>query len=228
METFHKFEGIDYVNNFAKRINSVHQLVTDNLEGFIKQNMFIIDLGGGPGIGAKIIDGFGKKVQVLNIEPSNNVNTIPELQWVEYGTLSMSFTEAQQHQFSQKADIVLMISSAHEMALSYGKSSSDNKRLFFSDLTNFLSKNLNPGGYLCIGFPNYLSGVGVEEVQEQRRFTESLLGHSHPPEEFFSVEEFSNGLGLKLEIQKSMPMILGSELAHQTKLVANFVVFKNK
>jgi hypothetical protein len=227
METFHKFEGIDYVNNFAKRINSVHQLVADNLEGFIKPNMFIIDLGGGPGIGAKIIDGFGKQVHVLNIEPSNNVNTVPELQWVEYDTLSMSFTEAQQHKFSQKADLILMISSAHEMALSYGKSSNENKRLFFSDLTKFLSNNLNIGGYLCIGFPNYINGVGVEEVQEQRSFTDSLLGHSHPPDEFFSVQEFSNGLGFILEINESKPMILASESADQTKLVANFVVFKN-
>jgi hypothetical protein len=227
METFHKFEGIDYVNNFAKRINSVHQLVIDNLEGFIKQNMFIIDLGGGPGIGAKIIDGFGKKVQVLNIEPSNNVNTIPELQWVEYNTLSMSFTEAQQHRFSQKADLILMISSAHEMALSYGKSSNENKHLFFRDLTKFLSKNLIAGGYLCIGFPNYINGVGIEEVQEQRSFTDSLLGHSHPPDEFFSVQEFSNGLGFIIEIHESKPMILASESVDQTKLVANFVVFKN-
>lgn len=227
METFHKFEGIDYVNNFAKKINSVHQLVTDNLKGFIKPNMFIIDLGGGPGIGAKIIDGFGKKVQVLNIEPSNNVNTVPELQWVEYDTLPMSFAEAQQHKFSQKADLILMISSAHEMALSYGKSSGENKRLFFSDLTNFLSQNLIVGGYLCIGFPNYKNGVGIEEVQEQRSFTDSLLGHSHPPDEFFSVEEFSNGLGLRLEINESKPMILASESLDQTKLVANFVVFKN-
>ncbi len=55
MENFKKFEGIGYVNNFAVKINSMHQLVAENLNELINaDNLSIIDIGGGPGIVAKI------------------------------------------------------------------------------------------------------------------------------------------------------------------------------
>jgi hypothetical protein len=65
MDNFQKFEGIDYANNFAKKINSMHRLVEKHLIEIINSDhLNIIDIGGGPGIGASIIDKFEKNVSV--------------------------------------------------------------------------------------------------------------------------------------------------------------------
>ena len=45
MENYKKFEGIDYANDFAVKINSMHQLVAKNLREIISSdglNIFAI------------------------------------------------------------------------------------------------------------------------------------------------------------------------------------------
>lgn len=226
MENFQKFEGINYVNNFAKKINSVHQLVEKNLQKFLPENSIVLDLGGGPGIGAKIIEKTNKKAKVYNIEPSNNVETIPDLKKVEYKAIKLSFKEALDYEFDQKADVLLMVSAAHEIALSNKKSNKENKTEFFKEIKDFIDKNIKPDGLVFIGFPNYKPEVSSEEVLKQRQFVDSLLGHSHPPEEFFTVKEFSEGLSLKPFVFEQQPMTLAGESDEETKLMANFIGFR--
>lgn len=55
--------------------------------------------------------------------------------------------------------------------------------MFLNDLNEFIRKNLKKNGYLVFGFPNYRKGASEIEISRQRKFTESLMGHSHPPEE---------------------------------------------
>jgi hypothetical protein len=227
MENFQKLEGIDYTNNFAKKINSMHQLVAKNLQEIIKSdNVCIFDLGGGPGIGASIIDRFEKKVRVINIEPSVNIEEIPNLKYVEYLPLKLSFKDALEYQFPYKADIFLMISAAHEIALSNGKSSFENKEIFYMNLNIFLKKNANPNALLSIGFPNYKIGATEREVLNQREFIDSSIGHSHPPDEFFTIKEFSTAFSTEAILFDQTPMILSGQTEEETTLVANFAVFK--
>ena len=227
MENFQKFEDIDYVNNFAIKINSIHQLVSMNLQRIItSDNLNIIDIGGGPGIGAKIIDKLEKNVKVINIEPSSNGEEIPDLKNVEYSTLKLSFNEALDFQFPWKADMFLMISAAHEISLSNGKSSKENKEVFFQDIKNFLKINSKPDSIISIGFPNYRIGVTEEEVSAQREFVDSLMGHSHPPEEFFTIEEFKTAFVAEPIIFDQTPMVLTGQTENETKLAANFAVFR--
>lgn len=227
MENFQKFEGIDYVNNFAKKINSMHQLVAKNLIEIIKSDdLNIFDIGGGPGIGASIIDRFGKTARVINIEPSVNIEEIPNLKYVEYVPLKLSFKEALEYKFPWKADLFLMISAAHEIALSNGKSSFENKEIFYKNLTEFLKKNSNPNALLTIGFPNYKIGVTEQEIVKQREFVDTLIGHSHPPEEFFTIKEFSTAFSSEPILYDKTPMILSGQSEEETKLMANFAVFK--
>lgn len=75
-----------------------------------------------------------------------------------------------------------MISAAHEISLSNGKSPFENKELFYEDLKDFVKKNSNPNALLAIGFPNYKTGVTDEEILKQREFVDAVIGHSHPPE----------------------------------------------
>lgn len=227
MGNFQKFEGIDYVNNFAKKINSMHQLVAKNLNKIItNNNLKIIDIGGGPGIGAKIIDKLGKSAILINAEPSNNIDEIPDLKFVEYSTVQLTFNEALKHQFPWQADILLLISAAHEISLSNGKTAKENKEIFFLNIKEFIKTNAKPDTLISIGFPNYKIGATEEEVLKQREFVNSLMGHSHPPEEFFTIEELTTAFSATPMIFEQTPMILTGQTEKETKLMANFVVFK--
>ncbi len=227
MENFKKFEGIDYINNLATNINSMHQLVAKNLTGIIiSDNLNIIDIGGGPGLVAKKIDEIGKSVKVLNIEPSNNIEEIPDLNNIEYSTLKLSFKDALEYQFPWKADLFLMISAAHEISLSNGMSSKENKEIFFKDIKDFIKSNSKPNALIIIGFPNYKIGVTEEEVIRQREFIDSLMGHSHSPEDFFSIDEFSSAFSAEPILFEQTPMVLMGQSVDETMLNANIAVFK--
>ncbi|MCE8427826.1 MAG: hypothetical protein J5U19_05480, partial [Candidatus Methanoperedens sp.] len=69
MDSITKFNGIDYANTFAKRISVMHELVKNFISCILNKGDVIIDIGGGPGIGAKIIETLGIEATVINIEP---------------------------------------------------------------------------------------------------------------------------------------------------------------
>ena len=226
MDGFTKFDGIDYANTFAKRISVMYELVKDVLSGQLRKGDEIIDLGGGPGMGARIIDELGIEATVTNIEPSTTIHNVPKLSFVKYIPLKMSFKEALVARMPYKASCLLMVSSEHEIALCNGRTPLENKKEFIHDMNEFIHKNLKKKGCLVIGFPDYRKGATDTEITRQRRFTESLLGHSHPPEEFFTVEEFSAAFGIQPAVFVQKPMILAGEKPEETMLIANIAVFK--
>lgn len=227
MENFKKFEAVDYTNDFAVKINAMHKLVAKNLTRFIDSDgLTITDIGGGPGVGAALIDKIGKNVRVINIEPSNNVNEVPELKYVKYSALKMSLKEALAYEFQSKADFFLMVSAAHEIALSNGLHARGNKEMFFSDIKTFLKTNANPQAVFAIGFPNYKKNVTDEEVAMQRDFVNSAMGHSHPPEEFFTIHEFIHAFAADPVFFEQVAMPIKGQTEDETKLMANFAVFK--
>ncbi|MFZ3166148.1 MAG: hypothetical protein WA130_00945 [Candidatus Methanoperedens sp.] len=94
MDSITKFDGTDYANTFAKKINIMHELVKSVLPGQLKEGDDIIDLGGGPGMGARIIEELGIKATLINIEPSTTIYDVPRLSLVKYIPLKMTFKEA--------------------------------------------------------------------------------------------------------------------------------------
>ena len=228
METFEKFDGIDYANTFARRISVMHELVKEILSGQLRKRDVIIDIGGGPGMGARIIDELGIEATVINIEPSTTINDVPQLSFVKYIPLKMTFREALDTHIPYPGSCLLMVSSEHEIALCNGRTPVENKKEFFHDLNEFICKNLKKNGCLVIGFPNYRKGASKKEIARQRKFTESLLGHSHPPEELFTIEEFSAGFDTQPDVFIQKPMTLADEKPGETILMANVAVFKIK
>lgn len=227
MDSITKFDGIDYTNTFAKKISVMHESVKNVLSGQLSTGDKIIDIGGGPGMGARMIDGLGMEATVTNIEPSTTIYDVPHLSLVKYIPLKMSFKEALEAQMPCTADCLLMVSSEHEIALCNGRTSRENKKIFFEDLNKFIHKNLKRNGILVFGFPNYRKGASEAEIARQRRLTESLLGHSHPPKDYFTVEDFSSALGMQPVVFIQKPMILGDEKPEETILMANIAVFKS-
>ena len=142
MESITKFDGIDYANTFAKKINVMHELVKSVLSGQLSEGDVIIDLGGGPGMGARIIEELGIKATLINIEPSTTIYDIPQLSLVKYIPLKMTFKEALDAQMPCTASCLLMVSSEHEIALYNGGKANENKKIFLGDLNKFIHKNL--------------------------------------------------------------------------------------
>ena len=228
MDSITKFESIDYANTFAKKINVMHELVKSVLPGQLKEGEVIIDLGGGPGMGARIIEELGIKTTLINIEPSTTIYDVPRLSLVKYIPLKMTFKEALDAQMPCIASCLLMVSSEHEIALCNGGTANENKKIFLEDLNKFIHKNLKKNGSLVFGFPNYRKGASKTAINRQRRLTESILGHSHPPEELFTVDEFSEAFGARPDVFIQKPMNLASEDPEETILMANVVIFKMK
>ncbi len=86
--------------------------------------------------------------------------------------------------------------------------------------------HLKKNGSIVIGFPNYRKGASSAEISSQRKFTESLVGHSHPAEEFFTVDEFSEAFRKQQDIFIQKPMTLSDERPERTILRANVAVFR--
>lgn len=227
MDKISKFDGIDYIKSYASKISTMHELIKTLLQDHVCDGDIIIDIGGGPGMGARIIDDLGKKAVVINIEPSTTIYDVPRLSTVEYISLRMSLKEALDAHMPYTPDCLLMVSSAHEIALCNNAQASENKRLFFQDLNIFIKKNLKPNGTIIIGFPNYYKGATQSEIDRQRKLTESVFGHSHPSNEFFLLEEFSVALDMQPIVHIQTRMNIAPSSSQKTVLMANGVVFNN-
>jgi hypothetical protein len=114
----------------------------DVLPGQLNNGDCIIDIGGGPGIGAKIIDDIGIEATLVNIEPSTTIYDIPKLSLVKYIPLKLTFKEALDAKMPCAANCLLIVSSEHEIALCNGQTPEENKKIFFEDLNKFIQKNL--------------------------------------------------------------------------------------
>ena len=87
MDNITKFNGVDYTNTFATRIGVMHELVKEVLSKQISNGDHVIDIGGGPGMGARIIDSLGIMASVTNIEPSTTIHDVPRLLHVKYNPM---------------------------------------------------------------------------------------------------------------------------------------------
>ena len=128
----------------------MHELVKNVLLGQLNKGDHIIDMGGGPGIGARIIDEMGIQATVTNIEPSTTIEDVPQLSFVKYIPLKLSFKEALDAQMPCTANCLLMVSSEHEIALCNGRTSKENKKIFFEDLNKFVCKNLKKNANVAV------------------------------------------------------------------------------
>jgi len=225
MNNITKFNGVDYTNTFATKISVMHELVKEVLSTQISNGNRVIDIGGGPGMGARIIDSLGIMTSVVNIEPSTTIHDVPRLLHVKYIPMQMSLKEALGVRMPFPAECILVVSAAHEIALCNNSSASKNKEIFSSEINQFIRKNLEPEGIIVVGFPNYRKGASSAEIAKQRRITELNLGHSHPAEELFTVEEFSNIFGTKPSVFIQRPMNIDPGNPDGTILMANVAVF---
>jgi|GEM_PF-1195120 len=226
MDNITKFNGVDYTNTFATRIGVMHELVKEVLSTQISKGDCVIDIGGGPGMGARIIDSMGIVASVVNIEPSTTIHDVPRLLHVKYTPMQISFKDALEVRMPYPADCLLIVSAAHEIALCNNSSASKNKEIYSNEINQFIRNNLKPEGIIVAGFPNYRKGASPTEIAKQRRITESHLGHSHPAEELFTIEELSQIFGTRPSVYVKRPMNIEGGNPDDTILIANVAVFK--
>lgn len=164
MDNITKFNGVDYTNTFATRIGVMHELVKEVLSTRISNGDCIIDIGGGPGMGARIIDTLGIMASVTNIEPSTTILFVPLLLHVKYNPLQMSLKEVLDVRMPYPADCLLIVSAAHEIALCNNSSPKKNKEIFSSEINQFIRKNLKPEGIIVVEYPNYRKGTSPQRL----------------------------------------------------------------
>lgn len=222
----YKFDNMNYEKSFAKRLGTMHRLVSQALNVALEKSKKIIDIGGGSGIGASLVNELDPTAKVLNIEPASLTDAKKTFVSLKYSRLKMSFKEALKSQLPWKADLLMMVSAAHEIALCNNQIALKNKKIFLGELRQFVSINLKSSGKFIIGFPNYRENASEEAIEKQRRYTESLLGHSHPREEFFTLSEFTQTFNREPIYYVTEPMILKGEAADETMLIANVAIFE--
>ncbi|MCL7414676.1 MAG: hypothetical protein M8349_01265 [ANME-2 cluster archaeon] len=109
----------------------------------------------------------GIKAAVANIEPADILNNVPHLSYVNYTPIMMSLREALNAHMPFTVDCLLMVRSAHEIALCNTMSSSDNKKRFFHDLDSFIEKTLHQEA------KSPLDSLTIEKVRPLKRSSDS-------------------------------------------------------
>jgi len=221
-----KFNKVDYANTFARQIEEIHSLCKSVMSFEISDGDRVIDLGGGPGIGACLLDELQIKASLLNLEPSEHIDNTPKLKYVEYLRKKILFKDSFSYDFPWKGNKLLLMSSAHEIALGYGlKDVKENKRLFLCDLKRFIQRFTTENCDVLISFPGYTNGATETQIAEQREFNDKLLGHSHPYDEYFYLSDFS-GIFPEPAVVKTRTMTLAGQLEKTSSLEATAVVFR--
>jgi len=221
-----KFNKVDYANTFASQIEGIHALCKSVMISEISDGDRVIDLGGGPGIGASLLDELKIKATLLNLEPSEHIDNAPKLAYVKYLRRKMLFKDSFSYDFPWKGDKLLLMSSAHEIALGYGlKDVKENKRLFLCDLKRFVQRFTIKNCAVIVSFPGYTNGVTEAQIAEQREFNDKLLGHSHPYDEYFYLSDFV-GIFPEPTVVKTRAMTLAGQSEETSVLEATAVVFR--
>jgi len=223
---YSKFNKVDYSKTFARQIEEIHALCKSVMSSEISDGDRVIDLGGGPGIGASLLDGLQIKASLLNLEPSGHIDDIPKLAHVEYLRKQILFKDSFSYDFPWKGDKLLLMSSAHEIALGYGlKDVKENKRLFLCDLKRFIQRFTTRDAAIIISFPGYANGVTEAQIAKQREFNDKLLGHSHPYDEYLYMSDFA-GIFPEPAVVKTQTMTLAGQSEETSALEASAVVFR--
>jgi ubiquinone/menaquinone biosynthesis C-methylase UbiE len=190
IQTWEKFDKINYLKQFKPGIKPTHQLLEYALLKYRVKGT-VLDLGGGPAITHEILKKHQKRTKVYNIEPSRHCLAIKSS---DYHPLRMSLKQAiKKDKIPKRFDCLVACSSLHEIALSNRRSNSENKRILFAELARVLP-GLKPGGLFIVCEVEYRKRATAKQIKQHMWIAQHTFGHDHPREEQLSVVEIKSGL----------------------------------
>ncbi len=151
-----------------------------------------LDIGSGPGVGAKLLDDLNIKTTLTGYEPSmtaaDGVELLKELEKkgskVKYIPVQGGIEKIPTPEINS-LDYVLILRAAHEIAESLGGYDK-----FFSELERVIV-GLKESGKIIIAEPQYDKDFNdqTEIIEKVREFKQIKIGHSHIPSDYITDEE---------------------------------------
>jgi len=198
---FDKHQGGKYNANYFEKNPEFYRLIKEHMQESLKgRKTKGLDIGAGPGIGARIaaeiqletmLDGHepsdthfdGEKLAEELRKDASNVIYVPKRGGIEdiEGIINESL------------DYVLILRACHEIAGSVG-----GKEVFWQHLKN-VQKWIKKGGILIAGDPQFSQEITANPeghaklIREIQRYQEDLIGHSHVPADYFTYDEMERG-----------------------------------
>jgi len=175
-----------------------------------KENATGIDIGAGPGIGARLFANLGFSIKITGFEPSKTFldgeNLSKELDNikspVKYSSINKGMSEIKTPK-PESIDFILILRASHEIAESIG-----DKDKFFKELFRILA-GLKKNGFLIIAEPQYSdNNVSSELIKKVQEYQMKNIGHCHVPSDYIissEMKEKMQNFALKLIDESLVP-----------------------
>jgi len=175
-----------------------------------KENTIGIDIGAGPGIGARIFADLGFKTKLTGIEPSGTFvdgvklseEFVKSRSSVEYTSVRGGITEIKTPEIDSLG-YILILRASHEISESI-----KGKHNFFKELSRIVV-GLKKQGFLIIAEPQYSDDDTSEEIiQKVQQYQMKNIGHCHVPSDYITASEMKmkiQDIGLRLIDETIIP-----------------------
>lgn len=179
-------------------------------EDIPNKNTVGIDIGSGPGVGARILADLNFETELTGFEPSETFHDgerlsnefIKQSIPIKYNTKQGGILDINTPNINS-FDYILILRATHEIAESLG-----NKNKFFSELGRILV-GLRSSGILIIAEPQYCEENPSEEIiKEVQVYQQKSMGHFHIPSDYITAKDMKNkieNIGLKLIKETILP-----------------------
>jgi SAM-dependent methyltransferase len=208
---FNKYIGekywVDYFNKSIDFYNTIRKHIQESIP---KEDTVGLDIGSGPGVGAKLIADLKFETKLTGFEPSQT--SLEGIKLSDYfasekipvvyiarrgGILDIETPKPNSY------DYILILRAVHEIADSLG-----GYKKLFNELHR-ITKGLKKGGVFIVAEPQYskdnTSELIIKKVQEYQK---DNIGHCHVPSDYintFEMKKQANSLGLKLVKETIVP-----------------------
>jgi len=197
---FSKHSDGKYWERYFKKSEEFYRLIQSHLaENLAGRSTKGLDIGAGPGVGARLVADAGLETRLVGYEPSETHHDGQELaaqlredSSVVYVPEKGGIEDINPEDMSN-IDYMLILRACHEIADSVG-----GKQKFFAQIRD-IAGNLGNNGRVFIGEPQYNMDITENPteysalIDEVMSFQERVIGHSHVPEDYVTYQELESG-----------------------------------
>ena len=200
-----------YITNYFNKDREFYNTIKKHIARAISNKSTLgIDIGAGPGIGAKLLENLNLNTKLIGFEPSKT--------WEDGKKLSKRLIKEKKatRYIAKKGgiqnirtptknllDYILILRASHEIAESLG-----GKRRFFIEVLRIMY-GLKESGFLIIGEPQYSRRrISQKIIKKVQQYQEENIGHYHIPSDYITAQEMKTVFekkGLRLIKETILP-----------------------
>ncbi len=210
-EKFDKYDKGKYWQAYFEKDKEFYNAIKKHMAVELKKKETIgIDIGAGPGIGARLAFSLNLNTKLVGYEPSatwrDGKKLADEIARAKTAMKYISLNRAIQKIKNPKVpalDYILVLRAAHEIAASLGS-----KGKFFREMKQ-VSRGLKEGGVLIVAEPQFKDAkIRSSLLKKVQEYQQQKIGHSHIPSDYIPKEKMKqifSKIGLRLTKETSMP-----------------------